>query len=276
MLASSEIDGFLEYLQKNRKYSPLTIKTYKDVLEEAAPFVEEEREAEKRVFDITPYRLHIKTNAKKNIAKKISALNSFFEYLRTVGENVKSIGAGQIKVPKTLPKPLHKEAIQSILDSCKNSEEKLIVTMLYGLGLRISELYSLKIENISKEWVTVREAKGGKDRTIPIHPELGALLEEYISEHGGRVYLFEKEQKPLRDYTLRYKLDKIFKRAGVEATPHKLRHSFATDMINEGARIVDVSEMLGHKELSTTQIYTKLSMKKKMQSYLESHPMCKE
>jgi len=276
MLPNEEIYEFLNYLTNIRKYSEATVDTYERVLLEAAALIEVSEEDTKKVYDIRGYRLKISKLAKKTIAKKVSALRSFFEYKKMMGLKIKAIGDEQIKTPKSLPKPIHKEIIQKALDKCEIEDEKLLVLMLYSLGLRISELEHLRIANIGREWIKVVDGKGGKDRMIPLIPDVQALLEKHLIANKNEVFVFEDKAKPLSQNCLRYKLFKIFERVGVKATPHQLRHSFASDLINKGARIVDVSELLGHKELSTTQIYTKLSMNKKLFSYLEAHPMCKE
>lgn len=276
MLQSDEINAFLDYLTNIRKYSPQTIYTYKKTLLEAAPKVEISEDNGRIIYDIRGYRLEISKLAKKTIAKKVSTLRSFFEYKKSMGFKIKTIGDEQIKTPKTLPKPIHKDLIQKAINECQNSGEKLLLLMLYSLGLRISELENLKLLDIGSEWVKVVHGKGSKDRMIPLLPEVFELIEKYRLENCSKLYLFEEKEKPLSQNRLRYRLFKIFERVGVKATPHQLRHSFATDLINKGARIVDVSELLGHKELSTTQVYTKLGMSKKLSGYLNAHPMCKE
>ncbi len=276
MLPNEEIYEFLDYLTNIRKYSGATVATYEKALLEGAPLVEIYDENGRTIYDISGYRHKISHLAKKTIAKKVSAFRSFFEYKKVMGQKIKAIGDTQIKTPKSLPKPIHKEIIQKALDGCLTEDEKLLVLMLYSLGLRISELEHLRISDINASWVKVASGKGGKDRMIPLIPGVQKLLEKHLETNKNRVFVFEDEAKPLSQNCLRYKLFKIFERVGVKATPHQLRHSFASDLINKGARIVDVSELLGHKELSTTQIYTKLSMNKKLFSYLDAHPMCKE
>jgi integrase/recombinase XerC len=276
MLPNEEIYEFLDYLTNIRKYSKATVDTYEKALLEAAPLVEISEEDAKKIYDIRGYRLKISKLAKKTIAKKVSALRSFFEYKKMMGVKIKALGDEQIKTPKSLPKPIHKEIIQKALDACITEDEKLLVLMLYSLGLRISELEHLQLENIVSGWIKVVDGKGGKDRMIPLIPSVEELLRKHLALNKNRAFVFEENAKPLSQNCLRYKLTKIFERVGVKATPHQLRHSFASDLINKGARIVDVSELLGHKELSTTQIYTKLSMNKKLFSYLDAHPMCKE
>ncbi len=276
MLAREDIDSFLDYIQRVRKYSEQTVKTYSDTLLEAAPHIEVFDEDGKKIYNISTYRLKISSLAKKTIAKKVSTFRSFIAYKKSLGEKVKAIGDEQIKTPKTLPKPIHKEIIDKALGEVADDEERLIVLMLYSLGLRLSELCKLKLINISDGWVKVEHGKGGKDRMIPLIPEVANVLKNYTLASNPSIYLFEDERKPLSQNCLRYKITKIFARVGYKVTPHQLRHSFATDLLNNGARIVDVSELLGHKELATTKIYTKLSMNKKLAGYLNAHPLCKE
>ncbi len=276
MLSNDDIKEFLDFLANIRKYSEATVTTYQKVLFEAADKVEVYDEKDKIVYDIMAYRVSISKLAKKTIAKKISVLRSFFEYKRSMGVKIITRGDEQIKTPKSLPKPIHKEIIQKALNACVSEDEKLLVAMLYSLGLRISELEHLKLRDISPEWVKVVSGKGGKDRMIPLLPEVKEAINAHLESTKNVAFVFEDNAQPLSQNCLRYKLTKIFERVGVKATPHQLRHSFASDLINKGARIVDVSELLGHKEVTTTQIYTKLSMNKKMFSYIDAHPMCKE
>jgi integrase/recombinase XerC len=155
-----------------------------------------------------------------------------------------------------------------------NLEEKLLISMLYGLGLRISELSLLKLADIKEQWIQI-QGKGNKVRELPLLPELQKLIRVYVKEKNPKTYLFEKGNAPMNAAQLRYILTKLFKEAGLKVTPHQLRHSFATHLLNNGARIADVSELLGHETMATTQVYTKLGSVKKMQEYMQAHPLAK-
>jgi len=144
--------------------------------------------------------------------------------------------------------------------------------MLYGLGLRISELSNIKLKDIKNNWITIY-GKGSKARELPLLEKLNILIDEYITIYNPKRFLFEKDEKPMGTAQLRYRLSKLFKGAGIKATPHQLRHSFATHLLNNGARISDVSELLGHETMATTQIYTKLGSVKKMAEYMKAHPL---
>lgn len=268
-------DDFLDYLYEIRGYSNTTIITYEIALRQMI-ITSHISEIEGTItIDITPFRFQIIKNTKKTIAKKLSAIRSFVKYLNTQKNlNVKYFPSESIKVPSTLPKPIEINYIKEILENA-NIEEKTIVYMLYGLGLRISELANLKIDEIKNGWVLVH-GKGGKVRQLPLLLELEETIKNYLDIYKPTKYLFEKNKASLGSASLRYKLTKLFASHGIKATPHQLRHSFATHLLNNGARISDVSELLGHSTMATTQIYTKLGSAKKMQEYMKAHPLAKE
>ncbi len=261
-----EAAKFLKYIKQTN--SPQTYRTYKSVLDEAMQKIE----MEGNIIDITPYRLSIAHLSKKTVAKKVSALRSFFEFLQTQGHKFKIVGDEHIKVPKTLPKPVSLENIKEALKSA-NMDEYLAIMVIFSLGLRISEALNIKLSDIKGEWVEIT-GKGNKTRFVPIHPKLKEFIQKYLKLYPKKEYLFEKNSKQMDDNQLRYLIQKAFKKTGIHVTPHQLRHSFATYMLDKGARINDVSELLGHKFISTTQIYTKLNNSLKLKNYLKAHPLC--
>ncbi len=266
--------SFLIYLEKVRGYSDLTLKTYDEALSEAINIIEIEEKQATTLFNLMPYRIKIAPLKQKTIAKKLSAIRSFTEYLNTQGEHITLKADESIKVPKTLPKPIPHEHIMEALEKAE-PKERLIVTMLYTLGLRISELAGLKMSDIGQEWIRV-VGKGNKQRDLPLLGTTAKLLNKYVEENHPKQYLFEENSRKLSENSLRYTITKVFKRVALKVTPHQLRHSYATVLLNNNARIADVSELLGHSSMATTQIYTKLGSALKMQNYNKAHPLCKE
>jgi integrase/recombinase XerC len=262
----NEINKFLNFVKKTKSQN--TYKTYSTVLKEAMNHIE----TDGNIIDITPYRLYIANQNKKTIAKKVSALRSFFEFLETEGHKFKITGDEHIKVPKTLPKPVSMEHIKKALKSA-TMEEYLAITVIFSLGLRISEAANIRLSDIKNEWIEIT-GKGNKTRILPLHPKLKDFIAKYLQTHPKKEFLFEKEGSPLGADKIRYLIQKAFKKQGIHVTPHQLRHSFATYMLQNGARINDVSELLGHEFISTTQIYTKLSDSLKLKNYLKAHPLC--
>lgn len=265
-------EEFLDYLLDVRGYSETSITTYEIALRqmmEVSHFYEEDGLT---VFDMTPFRFSIVKNSKKTIVKKLSAVRSFVKYLEDQCHlSIKLIADESIKVPQSLPKPIEEKYILEVLEKA-NMQEKLLISMLYGLGLRISELSNLKLEDIKEKWVQIH-GKGSKVRELPLLETLQKQIKNYLSYYSPKKYLFEKGNAPMNAAQLRYKLSKLFKDSGLKVTPHQLRHSFATHLLNRGARISDVSELLGHETMATTQVYTKLGSVKKMQEYMKAHPL---
>lgn len=268
-------EAFLSYCKDFRGYSKQTLRSYTIALEMLLEHHELEQKEGKIVLNIMPLRLYLAKHSKKAVAARLSAIRSFVLYLKEQHNlEIKLIGDQSVKVPKTLPKPIEGENILEVLAKC-TLQERVIVVMLYALGLRISELAALKLSDISQNWVRVF-GKGSKMREIPLLPSVAVLLKSYIQTEQPKQHLFEKEGAPLSSAQLRYRVQKAFKRLGIKATPHQLRHSFATELLKDGARISDVSELLGHSSMATTQIYTKLTNATKLKNYLKAHPLAKE
>lgn len=267
------LEDFMVFLENIKKYSKLTSKTYYTPVKEILSVSELYEEDDKIILDITKYRLKIAKQSNKTINKKLSSLRSFLKFLAS--KNIKVIlkGAQSVKSAQTLPKPISTE---NIFESLKTADEesKLIVLLIYSFGLRISELVTLKLKDIDETFIKVT-GKGNKQRQIPSNKIVNNLLKTHLQLKSPKEHIFEKEGKAFSARQLQYRLEKIFKTVGIKATPHQLRHSFATDLLNNGARINDISELLGHSSLKATGIYTKLNTITKLKQYNTSHPLSK-
>ncbi len=270
-LIAKHKEKFLKHLIEHKGYSPLTLKSYQETLQEALEIIEIVEENNSLLFNLTPYRIRIATLKAKTISKKLSAIRSFTDYLNEIGLKVTLKADESIKTAKTLPKPiLHQHIVEALSHS--SVQEKLIILILYTMGLRISELANLKLEDISNEWIRVI-GKGSKQRDIPILQTTQKLISEYLADFTPKKFLFEKNGEKLSENSLRYIINKVFARVSLKVTPHQLRHSYATSLLNGGAPIADVSELLGHASMATTQIYTKLGSALKKQNYDKAHPL---
>ncbi|HZF71282.1 tyrosine-type recombinase/integrase [Sulfuricurvum sp.] len=265
-------EEFLKYLDGIRGYSSLTIRSYHDAIEEMLMYAEIHDEAGILMINLMPFRLRIAPLKSKTIAAKLSAIRSFVKYLRSQNKTVELRGDESIKTPKTLPKPISHEHIVHALQNA-DPMTQLAITMLYTMGLRISELAHLRVDDISGEWCRIR-GKGDKERDVPMLGDIVSMLMAYQRVSPSKAYVFELEGEKLSENSLRYMITKAFAKVGLKVTPHQLRHSYATELLNNGARIADVSELLGHASMATTQIYTKLGNALKMDHYLKSHPLC--
>ena len=173
------------------------------------------------------------------------------------------------KVPRSLPKSLTKEDVKKLIKAVPptRKRDRLIILLLYGTGLRVSEVCNLKIEDIDfkRGILIVKGGKGAKDRVVPIPDFLLKEIEDYLkTREDGSEYLFVEVRREKKDRispkTVWYLLKKYGEKAGIRVTPHMLRHSFATHMLEKGVDIRVIQEILGHSNLSTTQIYTKVTV----------------
>lgn len=165
------------------------------------------------------------------------------------------------RVEHQLPKYLNKEEILKMIGLTENLKHKLMISLLYGCGLRVSELINLKITDIDSKSgrISIIQAKGKKDRYVMLPKSVLPLLKEYFEKYFPQTYLFEggKNEK----YSPR-SVQQVVKQAALKAkiqklvTPHILRHSFATHLIENGTDIIYIQELLGHNSVMTTQIYT--------------------
>jgi len=268
-------DEFLEFLLNIRGYSTQTVKSYEFVLNDFTNYFELEDAQDGYVLNITAYRIKIANLSKKSISMYLSAIKSFVKYLNDYQNiKIKLKGAQRVKVPKSLPKPLQQDDILEVLNS-QDEQTRVIIKVFYGLGLRISEVANIKLSDFKGEFLQVF-GKGSKTREVPIMPSLTQEIQAYIQHYKPKKYLFEKGGVSLKNTQIRYIINKTFKSHGIKATPHQLRHSFASHLLNEGARIADVSELLGHSSMASTQIYTKLTSQTKLQNYLKAHPLAKD
>lgn len=267
-------EAFLKQCDEFRGYSSLTVVSYDESINEMIEHADIEHIGQELHINLIPLRLKIASRKAKTIARKLSAIRSFVKYLRLEGMVIYLKGDETVKVPKTLPKPASHEHILHALAHAPLMEH-LAILMLYTMGLRISELASLRIVDITPQWCRVM-GKGSKERDVPVLTHVSEAINEYKRQMAPGEFLFESNTEKLSENSLRYSIMKVFKEVGLHVTPHQLRHAYATELLNNNARIADVSELLGHSSMATTQIYTKLGNALKMDNYLKAHPLCQK
>jgi len=236
--------------------------------------------------------LNDKQYSKATIARKLATLRSFYKFMvkRNRISSNPVVGIRTPKQEKRLPKFLEYEDIKRLLetppaDSWLGARDRAIMETLYSTGMRVSELVAMNLEDIDflGEVVHIR-GKGKKERICPISSSVLQIIQHYMefrnkrAQHNGnfdgKVLFVNKHGKRLSTRSVRRKMDKYLKMAGLDPSisPHTLRHSFATHMLNRGADLRSVQELLGHQSLSTTQIYTHLTTKKLKDVYSSAHP----
>ena len=289
----NEINDYINYLKIERQLSNNTIDSYKRDLEDFYKFTNKSYKfiTKDDVINYLGY-LNKKINP-RSINRHIVSIKNYFKFLEK-NNNIKSNPCDEItglKTPKKLPKVLSEEDVNNLLDINLNDafsyRNKAMLELMYSSGLRVSELLNLEVNNIDFNMNLVRVfGKGSKERIVPIDDIATKYLSEYISVYRNTL-LKNKESDILflnsrGDKLTRQGFFKILKtiarEKGIkkELSPHTLRHSFATHLLNHGADLRSIQTMLGHENIETTQIYTHVSDNYIKENYDESHPRSKK
>lgn len=294
------LEDYVRYLKNTQQASSNTLEAYEhDVVRFIDFLVSENIESFDLVDNyvvrtfIAKLRLGEISDVKisdNSLARNISSLRSFFYYLVEFKEFDKNpfVHVKQIKQKQQIPEFLYFNEIEQLLDSIVvvdfwSLRNRLMFEMMYGCGLRVSEVANLQVRNIniSERYVQI-VGKGNKERIVPFHPMIKKLLIEYLAEYNQRNlvhdYVFiNNRNKQLTTRGIQYTLEQVTVKSGLNkhVSPHMLRHSFATHLLDNGADIKVVQDLLGHENISTTQIYTHVSIEKLVDVYQNAHPRSK-
>ena len=293
------IEKFLDYLQLEKNYSFNTLSAYKRDLAQYNKFIIENNgnleieNADYKIIRSWIVSLVSSNISNRSINRKVSSLKSFYKFLIKT-DTIKSSplkAHSPLKQSKKIQVPFSQEEINSLLDSdfftndYKGVLQKSIIAFFYFTGVRRIELINIKESDISLESSTIKVmGKRSKERIIPILPKLKKSLKYYReikSKYNGNTspeYLFiSKNGKQLSEKFVYRTVNEYFKLVSpkIKKAPHVLRHSFATHLINEGADINSVKELLGHSSLSATQVYSHTSMERIKEVFKNSHPRAK-
>jgi len=264
-----KINVVLDQIKKEmtiRNYSHQTISNYCSAVKIFSQYVVEAEVQKVTGAFMKEYFYYLKSvrNVSYSTIKLYLAAIRFL-YLNILKQDIDFDFDLRVRKPETLPVVLSIEEVQRLLDSIPNLKHKTIMSLIYGCGLRISELVNLKCADIDKDRMLVRveQAKGGKDRYVVLSDNLLDLICKYYSSYKPSYYLFEgqKASNPYSTTSIQSLFRTAKKKAGItkKATVHTLRHSFATHLLDRGTDIRYIQELLGHKNLATTQIYTHIS-----------------
>lgn len=294
---SSLVQNFSNFLKFEKGVSPHTLRAYLHTVEMWLDFLlKSESNMDHASLSLTVVRNFLSERSaqgqkKATLAREIAALKSFFTFVQDrIGENTETLQ--QIEVPKVskhIPRVLSESEVESLLDSIDDSKylglrDKAIIEFMYSSGARVSEVCKLRVEDLNfKEACAKVLGKGKKERLVLLGRPAIKALQAYLNLRGGKVVADEKEVfingrgSGLSERGIFKIIDKRSIAAGLsEVTPHTFRHSFATHLLNHGADLRSVQELLGHENLSTTQIYTKVSLARITQVYTENHPRAKK
>ena len=293
MQFEQKIRDFQNYLLIDKKYSNATIESYTYCLNKYCTFMKKNNLNLKttKKNDIKDYLKYLKDNkmSPKTINQNMSCLRSFYKFL-IIEKYLTTDPLEYVEAPKfrkSLPKVLSKEEVDKLLDidliNKYSYRNKAMLELMYATGVRVSELVNLKIHDIDYDMELLRTmGKGNKERIIPIGEYAMYYLKLYVNNFREELikknytdYLFLNNHGKKISRQSFYKLIKelaIKKNIKTEFSPHTLRHSFATHLLDSGTDIKSIQEMLGHSSLQTTQIYTHVSNKKLENDYHNFHP----
>ncbi|MBQ9137040.1 MAG: tyrosine-type recombinase/integrase [Alistipes sp.] len=294
------IDRFIAHIESERRYSVLTVRNYRRDLEAfAAWFCRRTATAEfdvasveaQDISDWIIYRLDTAQLAPATMNREISSLRSFFKYMRRVGVITRDplLRIGSLKAPKTLPVFVPHTRMEELLESVgeqshepdfQQQRDSIIISLLYGCGIRLAELLGIHLADISDGSVKIF-GKGGKHRFVPLLPELEQRIERYIAlcreqgiRFGDDLLIVGATGRPLSRSTVQRIVARQMSEAGVQGrkSPHVLRHTFATELLGEGADMREIQELMGHSSLSSTQHYTHTDIRQLQGAYGKAHP----
>jgi len=290
-MMESEINDYINYVFIEKKLSINTKDAYYKDLIEFNDYLDNKSINNVCYEDIVKYIsfLNKKNETTKTIARKIVSIRTFFTYELKIN-NIRNNPCEKIESPKlkkTLPNTLNYDEINKLLDikedNAKDVRDKCMIYLMYASGLRVSELVNLNVNdiNLTDEYVRIF-GKGKKERIVPFSESTTKLLDKYINIYRNSLlkgYLTDKlfissYGKGMTRQGFFKNLKLIAKNKGIKKdfSPHTLRHSFATHLIENGADLRSIMELLGHENIKTTQIYTHISNDKKRKDYEEYHP----
>ncbi|WP_419153517.1 tyrosine recombinase XerC [Weissella viridescens] len=299
------IERFLDYLKVERQYSDDTQRAYKSDIYEFVQFLGETNAQDETVdltavtaLDVQVFLSHLyeRGDSTRTIARKVSSLRSFYEFLErndAIDHNPFE-GVQLKKAGQHLPRYFYEKELNRLFEVAQADQTALgqrnllILELLYGTGMRVSELAGLELSMIDQraKIITVT-GKGNKTRIVPYGQYAQRALEHYLSD--GRLQLmqadsnpnhllFNQRGKPLATGGIEYVLKKLGKQAGLtqNISAHMFRHTYATDLLNNGADLRTVQQLLGHSSLSTTQIYTHVTTQSLQENYRKFFPRANE
>ena len=292
------IDSYLTYLRAEKGYSELTIRAYGDDIRQFVAFygVDEERFRPEEVVsqDIRSWIMSMAEArlSPNSVNRKISALRSFFRYVQRQGK-ISTLPFQKVsfqKKPRRLPVFVEESRMQTILravteptDDLRTERDSLIVLLFYATGIRIAELIGIRDDDYSPQTGELRvTGKGDKQRIVPVLPGVARKIDRYLSLRNAGIICKNKEKFLfLTDKGERIGRTAVYQVVtetlgffGVQGkrSPHVLRHTFATHLLNRGAEIKSIQELLGHSDLRTTEIYTHNTIERVKEVYQKAHP----
>ncbi len=280
------LDKYLDYLSFEMKYSVNTLESYKNDVQGFLTFLKKNGTPINNDLNYSFIRQWIVELSENKISpitinRKTSSLKSYFNFLIRTGCINKSPlkGHRNLKTKSKIVEPFTDKEIEKIFQNFTNDgindRDQLVIEVLYSTGIRREELINIKVSDINFENQLIKvKGKRNKERLVPILPTLENSIKKYLSKNSSKYLFFSKDGSKISKSTVYRIINRYFRKVSTKAklSPHVLRHTFATHLLNNGADINSIKEILGHSSLSSTQIYTKIKMPKIISDYKKSHP----
>lgn len=302
------IESFLGYITSERRYSPLTVRNYRRDVEEFVRWGEEQS-GEFSLLKVEPVDLREwimalsdersdkgsgPRRSAASINRTVASLRSMYKFLRREGivERDLFVAISSLRTPQRLPKFVVEgdmyRVVERLNEDLRSAEwlrrrNALIVLMLYGCGLRLSELVSISLSDFDEPMLTLRiTGKGSKQRELPVVERLRHEIKQYMADFSdqkicilkqNRLFL-SKRGEPISRSDVQRSVARLLRECGVQGkvSPHVLRHTFATHLLNAGADMREIQELLGHSSLRATQVYTHNNIAQLQRAYIDAHP----
>ena len=295
------VDGFISYIEAERRYSPLTVRNYRRDIADFLEFIKVDADkfdpntiTRADVEEWIVYLFEERKLKAQSVNRGVASLRSFWKWMLGHGHANKDIVSviSQAKTPSRLPVFVSESRMTDVVAMLRNDiasedferlRDAVIVLLFYTAGLRLTELATATIDDISQDMRTIRIlGKGGKERIVPLIGRMGEILKKYFSQFSSqnicigqkKALILSKKGEPISARTIERIVDSKLKGAGIQGktSPHTLRHTFATHLLNEGADLREIQELLGHSSLKATQVYTHTNIDKLKEVYSTAHP----
>lgn len=295
------VDGFISYIEAERRYSPLTVRNYRRDIADFLEFIKVDADkfnpntiTRADVEEWIVYLFEERKLKAQSVNRGVASLRSFWKWMLGHGHANKDIVSviSQAKTPSRLPVFVSESRMTDVVAMLRDDigsedferlRDAVIVLLFYTAGLRLTELATATIGDISQDMRTIRIlGKGRKERIVPLIGRMGEILKKYFSQFSSqnicigqkKALILSKKGEPISARTIERIVDSKLKGAGIQGktSPHTLRHTFATHLLNEGADLREIQELLGHSSLKATQVYTHTNIEKLKEVYSTAHP----
>lgn len=295
------VDGFISYIEAERRYSPLTVRNYRRDIADFLEFtgIDADKFDPNTITraDVEEWIVYLFEKRKlkaQSVNRGVASLRSFWKWMLVHGHANKDIVSviSQAKTPSRLPVFVSESRMTDVVAMLRDDigsedferlRDAVIVLLFYTAGLRLTELATATLGDISQDMRTIRIlGKGRKERIVPLIGRMGEILKKYFSQFSSqnicigqkKALILSKKGEPISARTIERIVDSKLKGAGIQGktSPHTLRHTFATHLLNEGADLREIQELLGHSSLKATQVYTHTNIEKLKEVYSTAHP----